>query len=199
MTEKKPKIHFLMTTVLGGAVFLVPLIMLIYILGKAVGLTMKIARPMADFLPVDTIGGVALANILAILVVILICFLAGYIARVTFATRIVEKLESKVLIHIPGYALVRGMASSIKADEASGLRTVLVTFGVNARIGLEMERIEDGARAVVYLPSSPSIWSGIVQIVPAENVEYLDLPIMKVKEHLEQFGKGTGEMIQKQG
>jgi len=79
--KKKPGLNFVITTVIGGAVFLVPLMVLIFVFGKAIGYMMLIAEPLADWLPVDTIGGVALANLLAILAVIVVSFIAGLIAR----------------------------------------------------------------------------------------------------------------------
>jgi hypothetical protein len=42
-TEKKSPVQFLATTILGGLIFLVPLVFLPLILGKAFGLMMKVA------------------------------------------------------------------------------------------------------------------------------------------------------------
>jgi uncharacterized membrane protein len=81
-------------------VFLVPLIFLIFIFGKAINFMMIIAKPVADWLPVDTVGGVALAKLLAILAVIVVSFIAGLVARHTIARGLVKKLESKVLMNI---------------------------------------------------------------------------------------------------
>ena len=44
--------------------FLVPVVVLVIILAKAAGLMMMVAEPMAAWLPIDAIGGVALANIM---------------------------------------------------------------------------------------------------------------------------------------
>ncbi len=62
--KDKPGVNFIITTVIGGLVFLVPLMFLVFIVGKAVSFMMVIAKPLADWLPVDTVGGVALANLL---------------------------------------------------------------------------------------------------------------------------------------
>jgi hypothetical protein len=59
------------TTLIGGAVFLVPVMIVIMILGKAVSVMLLIAQPMAALLPVDTVGGIALANVIALLCVLL--------------------------------------------------------------------------------------------------------------------------------
>ena len=73
--------NFLKTTVIGGLVFLVPLVVLGLVIGKAIGVMLIVAEPMASFLPVDSIGGVALANLIALACIVLICFLAGLLAN----------------------------------------------------------------------------------------------------------------------
>ena len=55
--SNRRQVKFLTTTVIGGLLFLVPLVFLVFILGKAIGFMMIIAKPMADFIPIDTIGG----------------------------------------------------------------------------------------------------------------------------------------------
>ena len=72
---------FITTTVIGGLLFLVPVVFLVFILSKAFGFMKVVAEPMADFIPIDSVGGVALANLIAFLAVILVCFLAGLVAR----------------------------------------------------------------------------------------------------------------------
>ena len=84
MQEKKSS-HFIFTTVIGGLIFLVPIVVLALVIAKAMGFMMVVAQPMAEWLPIDTIGGVALANVLAILALIVACFLAGLLARQALA------------------------------------------------------------------------------------------------------------------
>jgi uncharacterized membrane protein len=97
----KPKVQFFLSTAIGGVLFLLPVVIMGVVLFKAAGIMMIVATPMADFIPVDSIGGVALANILALLLVILLCFLAGLVARHALAGKVVGQLESKVLVNVP--------------------------------------------------------------------------------------------------
>ena len=79
--KENSSVNFIKTTIIGGAVFLVPLVFLIFIIGEAIGFIMVIAEPMADWFPIDSIGDIALANLLAIMAVILVSFITGLIAR----------------------------------------------------------------------------------------------------------------------
>ena len=193
--KDKPLVSFVITTVIGGLVFLVPVMFLVFILGKAVGFMMVIAKPLADWLPVDTVGGVALANLIAILAVVLVSFLAGLVARHTMAGSFVKNLESKVLLKIPGYAMIKGIKSGFDSTDTEGMKPVALQLGSAERIALEIEKLPDG-RSMVYIPSAPSAWSGITQILPADQITYLDVPVTKVLELTEKFGHGADTILQ---
>lgn len=49
---------------------------------------------------------------LALLLIILVCFLAGLLARTRLAKAAVKKLERKILAKIPGYELLTGLGAS---------------------------------------------------------------------------------------
>ena len=198
MSSSKSRIEFVKTTVISGLVFLVPLVALIMVLSKAVDLMMTVARPMAALIPVDSVGGVALANVIAIIAVALICFLGGLLARSKFLRTAVEGLESKLLVKVPGYVFVKGMLSGLQHDEARRLIPVLATFGANSRIGLEIERLDDG-RVVVLVPSSPNPWSGPVHIMTPDSVRQLSLTLPAYIETIQRFGQGTNELLNAEG
>jgi uncharacterized membrane protein len=185
---------FLKTTIIGGLVFLVPLVVLVLVIGEAIGLVLVVAEPMATFLPIDSVAGVALANLIAAVIVLLVCFLAGLLARSALAQRLKGAAESTVLQKIPGYTFLKGITSTLSPHENADLKPALVSMGTRERIGLEVERVGDD-RVVVYLPNSPNAWSGIVQIVSAKQVKPIELHMMSVMEHAEQMGRGTAKIL----
>ena len=190
----KKSVHFMLTTMIGGVLFLVPVVFLGMILTKAAGFMMVIAQPMAAWVPVDSIGGIALANLIAIVAVILLCFIAGLVARHALAGKLVKKLESKVLMKIPGYSMVKGIAGGFDASEKEGLRPVALQLGTAERVGFEMQKLPDG-RSVIFIPSVPSPWSGITQILPPDQITYLNVPVTKIIEITESYGHGVGELL----
>ncbi|MBW2418645.1 MAG: DUF502 domain-containing protein [Deltaproteobacteria bacterium] len=186
--------NFIKTTLIGGLIFLVPLIVLIVVIGQAIGVLIVVAEPIAELIPAETVAGIALVNLIALGAVILLCFLAGLVARSAAARKLTDMAESKVLQKIPGYTIIKGIASGISPYEDAHLTPVLVTFDDCMRFGLEVERIGE-ERVVVYFPGSPNAWSGIVNIVMAKQVRPVDVPIMSVFEHAERLGKGAHEML----
>jgi len=192
--RNRPGVQFILTTVIGGTIFLVPLVFLVMILTQALSLMMVVAEPMAQFFQIDSIGGIALANLIALGAVVTFCFFAGLLARHSLAEGLVKKLETKVLMNIPGYSMVRGIKSNFDTAETEKMRPVALKLGTAERIALEMQKLPDG-RSMIYIPSSPSPWSGITQILPADQITYLDIPVTKVIELTEKYGHGVEELL----
>ena len=182
------------TTIIGGLIFLVPIIIVVAILGKAFELMIKVAKPLSEWIPLDSIGGVALANILAVLAILLCCLIAGIIAKGDTAKHILKSVESKLLVAIPGYTFVKGMTDSLNSSEeaAKAFFPVIAKFDDNAQIGFEIERTEKG-NVVVYLPGSPNPWSGSVVYVNADRVERLDMTVPDAINNIRHLGRGSAK------
>jgi uncharacterized membrane protein len=187
-------VKFVTTTVIGGLLFLVPVGFLGFVLYKAFGFMLIIAQPMADWIPVDTIGGVALANLIAVVAIIIVCFFAGLIARNTLATGVVKKLESKVLMKVPGYTIVKGIKGGFDSEETQHFKPVALALGSAERVGFEIQKLVDG-RSMVFIPSVPNAFSGITQILPPDQVTYLDAPLTQIMEFVERYGHGADELL----
>ena len=65
------RFSFIKTTIVGGLIFLVPVIVLSIILGKAFEITKTIVGPLVTMIGVKIFAGVGLATLLAILVIVL--------------------------------------------------------------------------------------------------------------------------------
>lgn len=181
---------FIKTTIIGGLLFLVPVIVVIMVVGKALSLMMAVASPMAGWFPIESLGGVAVANVFAALLILLLCFVAGLLARTRPATRFARSVEDSILQKIPGYSLVKGITSSMSEDDAEDMHVVLVSLGYSKRVGVEIERFGT-ERVVVYFPGAPNAWAGELHVVDAEQVERLDCPLTTFIDHAERLGRGS--------
>ena len=192
--------QFIKTTILGGLIFLVPLFIVTIVLAKAHGLMAKVAKPFSGLIPLDTIGGVAIANILAVLAILLCCLIVGIIAKGDAAKRLLKSTEEKLLV-IPAYAFVKGVTDSLISSEeaAKAFVPVIVKFDDNAQIAFEIERSERG-NVVIYLPGSPNPWSGSVVYFKEDRVERLDITVPEAINNIRHLGRGSskyGEQIQR--
>ncbi len=189
-------IGFLKTTIIGGIVFLVPVVLLGMVALKAVNVMAAIAKQFDAFYPVESIGGMAVANIIAIVFVALVCFLAGLVARTNRAVKIMEMAESAVLERLPGYTLIKAFTNNLDPKQVADLHCLVVNFDESSFVAFEIERLSDG-RVVIYIPDAPAPWTGSVHIVAAERVERLNVPVNTVMTYLQQMGRHSEDLMQK--
>lgn len=185
-------LSFVKTTIIGGILFMIPFVVIIIILGKAFQIMLKVAHPLEKLFPIEKVGGIALANILAVIAILLVCFLAGLLANRKNLRKMQQTLEDKVLINIPGYRFVKGLTDGYKTNEkaSENFQPILAEFDDNAQIGFEIERTDKG-RVVVYLPGSPNPWSGAVVYVEPSRIIKLDMTPKDVVKIIQQLGRGS--------
>lgn len=188
-------LKLLKTTVLGGILFLVPIIILIAIIGKALQITGKLAAPISGLLGVEAIGGIAVAQLLAIGILVLICFIAGLAAKTPYAKKFVRFLEVNVLEKIPVYDLLKSKTQNILSAENTGeMDPVLARFDDLWQLAFEIERLEGGS-VVLFLPGAPDPWSGTVCVVTADRITPLKLKLKSAVLLMKRLGKGASEML----
>ncbi len=186
---------FVKTTLIGGLVFLVPLVILAALVAKAVGFLQRLAEPLAARLPVNTILGVLVVYIVAIVLVVLVCFVAGLLARVSFANRFVKKAEAGVLWRIPGYGFIKGLTDSLdKSPAASSMRPVLAHFDDAAQLAFEVDQLADGRR-VIYIPSAPDPRAGEVLVMDQDRIEPVPITFLAAIGALRALGRGVGSSL----
>ena len=179
------------TTILGGILFLAPLAVIAILLGKVYQIGLLVAAPLDQLIPVTQIGGLALVNILAVIMILVVCFLAGLVARGQFMQARVRRIDDLLIDVVPTYAVFKGMLGSISGskDVASLMKPVMVKFDDYDQIAFEMER--DEAHAVLFIPGSPSAWSGTTVVVTLDRVRPLNLPTHQAVKLMRVMGRGT--------
>jgi uncharacterized membrane protein len=184
--------EFVKTTFVGGALFLVPITVLVLLLAKVGELLRKLAQPLGTWLPVHTLSGVLVANVILSAILVVACFLAGLLARVSFARRVVGKAEAGVLWRIPGYGFVKGLTESLdKSPAAHTMVPVLIHFDDAAQLAFEVDRQADGRR-VIFAPSAPDPRQGSVMVMDENRVEHLPMTYVRATAVLRALGRGIG-------
>ena len=185
----------LITTAIGGALFLVPLVLVVAILGKAFQIMMKIAEPLKGLIPVESVAGIGVVNLLALLFILLTCVLAGLVAQSQSARRAYEKLDTILLEFIPGYAWTKTVLASLGgAPVTENFKPVLVTLDDQMQLAFELERVADNL-VVVFFPGAPDVRSGAVAYVTADRVQPVDASFLAINKSLKHMGKGAGRLL----
>lgn len=184
---------FIKTTVAGGIVFILPLILILVLFEKALHL---LHTAMAKVLPmfVDfSVAGVTLVSATALLVLILICFLAGLLARTKLASGLIKAIEDKVLGQLPGYQLLKDATSRMAGIEnLHGATVGLICEDEGWLFCLVLETEVEGWISVYVPDAGPSgPAGGDLRLMPAEMVRITNLEWLPVLACLRRGGRGA--------
>src|SRR5262245_47498921 len=94
--------QFFKSTILGGLVILVPVVVLGAIVVWVVNLAVGVIVPVFEWLPDRSVGGVSLAVLAAAGSLLALCFLAGLFAE-TAIIRGLGNRADRLAMSIPGY------------------------------------------------------------------------------------------------
>jgi uncharacterized membrane protein len=180
------------STLIGGAIFLIPGCLVFFVLAKAFTLLRSVAAGLGSRLGVTGPLGLTLLDVAAIAVVLLMCLLAGVLARRATAQRLRSKMDQILLSSFPGYAFVKGLTEHMQQSQelATSFLPVWVRFDDFSQVAFETARLPGGLVAL-YLPGAPNPWSGSVVFVLAERVIRLPMPVTEVLKMIRTLGRGS--------
>jgi len=183
------------TTLIGGVVFLLPLVVVLLVVGQGLALTTRVAQPMIASLPHASVGGVALVTLAAAGLLVAMCFGAGMLARAAYGRALTDRFESRLQAVYPRYAVIKAMSQGLHGALGERvLQPVLVSFDDHQLVAFDIERLHDG-RAVVFLPGAPDVWSGSVALVAPERIEALEVDSVALTRSLQRLGQGTADVL----
>ena len=195
----KNRLGFIKSTLVGGFFFLIAAVIIVFSFRQADWRIESIGQSSLSLFGIESlIGGLAL-DIGAITVAILLCFIAGLIAKHASAKRIRDRLDATLLSYFPGYAFIKGLTENLRQTEelAESFLPVLVKFDDYAQIAFETQR-EASGRTAVYLPGAPNPWSGTIVYVSSERVTRLPITLTEALRNIRSLGKGSIDVSQEQ-
>ncbi len=94
--------RFVKTTVVGGLVVLVPVAVCAYMIVAAVKVVLSALAPVAKFLHVQSFGGIVAVELVAVLVVVAVCFFFGLFVQTAGGRTIGSWFEKSLFKRLPG-------------------------------------------------------------------------------------------------
>jgi uncharacterized membrane protein len=183
--------EFTKTTLIGGVLIILPIYVSLLLLAKAAKGLLALLSPITAWIP----ASVESREIVAVLVLAAVCFVAGAIARTGPGLRAKKAFERAVLERLPGYALLRGLAARFTGQgDGSTFAPALVEIEEALVPALIIEELEDGSYTVL-VPSVPTPMAGALYILPRERVHRVDVPLTTALKVFSKWGTGAGEFV----
>jgi len=188
-------LRFLQATLVGGLLFLLPIIVVVMITEKALAIADKIIFPLAAHIPIKSVIGLETPKFLAIALLILFCFLSGFFARTAIAKKAIHWLETSVLANLPGYEFLKNtFASSLGVESGHEYKVILAWINGSWQLAFLIELIEGGYVAA-FVPNAPNPQSGSIIFVSEEMTRVINISSAEAIKCLRRVGAGSNKLL----
>jgi uncharacterized membrane protein len=188
-------LEFAKVTFVGGVLFLVPVGIVLYALREVFHLARSLLAPLIQLSPIHTVAGVTLATLASVVLLVLICFLAGLVVRTELGKRVERWLEENLLVHVPGYTIVRSLTHTLAGQELpEGMSVALARIEDAWQLAFVFDKLEDGS-LTVFIPQAPNPFSGTVYYLTADRVRLLNIPVTAAVKCIRRLGAGSKELL----
>ena len=189
--------RWIRTNVLYGAAALIPVAALLLVGYYLYTLWRDVITPIAErfgFLGLDSqLSAIAFA-VVGLLVT---SFIIGTIVRTRFGSWTYEKLEQRILVHLPGYGMLSTLLRGF-ADDEHAYPAALASLQPGAASVLCFVMEDYGhAQVTVFVPTAPMMTVGQIYSVARENIEILPDSGVEATGAISQWGVGLQASIAK--
>ena len=191
---------FVKTCIVGGFFGILPILLTVFVLAEAVDILDGISAPLAEKLPIKELGGATAAQIVALILIVAACFLAGLLLRTRFGTWSTGLVEGVVLNRLPGYPLLKTMSQRLGGREEGTLFSAALAdlHGTEARVFVFIVEDHDDGRYTVLVPNAPTPNVGTLYVLPRERVTRLSAPAASAVNCFMQWGVGSKQLLTQQ-
>jgi uncharacterized membrane protein len=188
--------QFLITTLIGGFLVLLPLAVLFFIVNLLIRVIANIIRPLTELVNLEI--PIFLINLMVLAGIIVFCFLVGLFIRTQIGKTSFRYFEENWLEKLPAYGTIRDIIQQFTgAKKAPFQRVVLVdAFDADGYMtGFITD--EDENMYTVFTPTAPNPTNGYVFHVPKNRVIHVDARAEEAIRTVVGLGVGSMNMIQK--
>jgi uncharacterized membrane protein len=187
----RPSHGFFTGALINGLLIVVPVYLALLLLLKAMQSLAGLVRPIAVLLP----DWMPAEDLLALLLVLVLCFLVGVAVRTRVGGAARERIEKSLFQRIPGYAVFRGLAQQLSGESReSAWKPALVEIEDALVPGFIIEELDDG-QLTVFVPSVPTPLAGAVYVLRRERVHALDVPFTSAIQVVSKWGSGSKALV----
>jgi uncharacterized membrane protein len=195
----RPIWRFIRATFLGGVLFLIPLVLVALVVREALRLASRLVAPMAEMLPAERIGGVIVADGVAVVALLALCFLAGLLVGTRPGHAMAQRLERMVLRKMPGFSLIKSASHSLAGlKEGGDIQPALARIEDAWALAFVVERHSSGL-LTVFVPSAPTPAAGSIYYLTSDRVQLLDVPVPVAVGCVMTLGVGSNALLDAAG
>lgn len=195
----KRAIEFFKSTLVGGILVILPLAISLFVLTWVFGLVRKIINPLTTFLMAKSPLQGVVADLLVIISLIMLCFVVGVIVRTRLGKWLYSLLESRILLRVPGYSLIKEIVSQFIGNKKSPFSSVAFAqiFGNDTLVTVFITDEHEDGSYTVFVPTGPNPTSGNIYHLQSNYVHPIDISVEDAMRSIISCGAGSSRLIAK--
>jgi uncharacterized membrane protein len=191
-------IEFLKTSLSGGILVLLPLIMLYLLLDEIIGILITLATPIADLFPGEIFDNLKLPGVIALVLLVGASFLFGLALRSEALRRFGLWIERSLLGKLPLYDAIKKLSRGLIGAKEDGVFKPAVMHSGDGEREIVYLIEEDGkGQVTVLVPWAPASFAGTLKIMSRDRIELLDSNLGDTSRVLSHWGVGTFALLEK--
>jgi uncharacterized membrane protein len=188
-------VDFLKTSIVGGALFLLPIVVTLVLLKHALDAVQGPIGVLLAGTGLTHVAGIALAGFVAIAALLVLCFVAGLVAKTSAGTAAVQWLEESLLGRVPMYQMLKSATADVAGIVGQGeVEVVLREADGGWQLAFVMERFDDGWYTLL-VPEAPSAISGSILYVRGETLHPANVTVAQAMNVVKRGGLGSGALL----
>ncbi|MBW2514130.1 MAG: DUF502 domain-containing protein [Deltaproteobacteria bacterium] len=184
---------FIKTSILGGLAVILPTVLLVLLFRWLFRWITGIIQPLTNLLISRGQFQEIIADILAIAIILVICFVVGVVVKTRAGRFIQENLERRVLQLAPGYPTIKSVVMQFIGKERSPFSSVALVrpFENKTLLTAFITDVHEDGRYTVFVPTGPNPTSGFIFHLQPELVHPVNVPVEEVIKSVIACGMGS--------
>ena len=193
----KKTIKKIKETVIEGIVLFLPIFILLSIFKKVYSTLYNYGHKLTEIIGLDNSSDKKWVPFVTLILVVLVFFICGLMARFAMIGKMKDWIENNVLIYIPTYSKYKAKMMAKLQPEEDERPPVIVEINGAWKPGFLIKKNDE--KSTVFLPTTPDIDYGEVWIVETTKITLLEMSTKEFKNSLLLSGKGvkTEKLIMK--
>ncbi len=184
--------RFLMTTLLGGLLVVLPIGLFIFLIQVLWNFVSKLIQPIVKLLKFQNITNDTIIGLIAFAIVIAGCFFVGLFVRTRFGKGIWRYFERNLLELLPFYKTIKDTVGTLFSSRGKSFKKVVLVDVMNTQMtGFVTDEHKNGLYTV-FVPTAPNPTNGFIFHLPQNKLQFLDISPEDAMRSVIGVGTGSG-------
>lgn len=189
--------NFLKTTLLGGALVLLPVALLIVVTRWLFNIVLGAVQPLTNLLVTTSHFQEISASLLVLFILFAGCFVVGFLVKTKLGSYVHIMIEEKLLKITPGYSLIKETVMQLVGGKKSPFSTVALVrlYDSDVLTTAFITETHDDGSFTVFVPTAPNPTSGLVFHLKSERVQPVNASVEDTMRTILGCGVGSGKIL----